>query len=73
MYFYSSTRFWTLARGLSPAIYRLGGAEADFTVFKENTNPINCTLQEDSEGEKQSGNYGKLIFFNMTLCGRCSV
>ncbi|XP_003726978.2 heparanase isoform X1 [Strongylocentrotus purpuratus] len=65
---FNSTRFWTLAHGLSPAIYRLGGAEADFTVFKEKINPVNCTLDPDSEGERQSGNYGKLTFFNMTLC-----
>ncbi|XP_041477254.1 heparanase-like [Lytechinus variegatus] len=65
---FNSTRYWTLARGLSPAIYRLGGAEADFTVFKENADPVNCTLKPTFQSKGPSENYGKLGFFNLTFC-----
>eukprot|EP00057_Strongylocentrotus_purpuratus_P007761 XP_011662235.1 PREDICTED: heparanase [Strongylocentrotus purpuratus] len=65
---FNSTRFWTVARGLSPALYRMGGAEADFTYFDALSTRDECAVNRDFNGKGKLKDYGKLKFFNQTLC-----
>ncbi|XP_054749011.2 heparanase-like [Lytechinus pictus] len=65
---FNSTRFWTAARGLAPAIYRMGGAEADFTYFDAHNTRDECLQNGKLKENRKLNNYGKLTFHNMTLC-----
>ncbi|XP_072177281.1 heparanase-like [Diadema setosum] len=59
---FDSQRFHTAARGLSPAVFRIGGALADFTRFED------VNDEGSLHGKKKQKKKSKKLFF-YSLCG----